>query len=225
MVHATMPTAIRAAAPGPGIAYDAPFPTADIRVAAPDKSGPRLRALIYARCSTSDQDYSRQAIELRQDAERAGWEVVDVLGRYVSGGANDSDLNRIRAWASRREFDVLMVWELSRLSRKGPGAILVLLTQLEAWGVRVFSHAEPWVNVDGPARELLISVLGWVARWEREQISARTKSAMAARKRLGVHVGRPLGAKDKRPRKRPAKRGTLAALEERAGLEKGPLFD
>jgi len=62
------------------------------------------------------------------------------------GGANDSDLNRIKELASRRKFDVLMVWELSRLSRKGPGAILGLLQQLDAWGIRVWSRQETWLN-------------------------------------------------------------------------------
>ena len=183
------------------------------------------RALIYARCSTSEQDFTRQLEELRRAASDAGWVIKAELGSYVSGSGNDSDLNTIRAGASRREFDVLMVWELSRLTRKGPGAVLALLTQLETWGVRVYSHVETWLNVDGPARELLISVFGWVAKWERDMISARTKSAMASRKALGVHLGRPKGSKDKKPRKKRAKRGTLAALMERSGANKGPLLD
>lgn len=49
------------------------------------------------------------------------------------GGSNESDLNRIKELASRGKFEVLMVWELSRLSSKGPGAILTLLQQFEAW--------------------------------------------------------------------------------------------
>jgi putative DNA-invertase from lambdoid prophage Rac len=164
--------------------------------------GSRPRALVYGRVSTSEQDFSRQEVELREYADRQGWEVVDFLGSYVSGGANDSDLNRIKELASRGKFDVLMVWELSRLSRKGPGAILGLLQQLDAWGVRVWSHQETWLDVDGPARELLIAIFGWVARWERDMISARTKSALAQRRALGLTLGRPIGSKDRRPRRR-----------------------
>lgn len=173
--------------------------------------------MIYARCSTSEQDYSRQVDELQRDAKRMGWSIVHVVGSHVSGGSNDADLNLIRQRAARGEFDVLMTWELSRLSRRGPGAILALLTQFEAWGVRVWSHSETWLNVDGPARDLLVSIFGWIARWEREMISARTKSGMASRRALGVHLGRPKGSRDKRPRKARAKRGTLAALQAISG--------
>jgi DNA invertase Pin-like site-specific DNA recombinase len=96
-----------------------------------------LRALIYGRVSTTEQDISRQESELRDYAERQGWAVVQFIGSYQSGGSNDSDLNHSKELASRGKFDVLMVWELSRLSRKGPGAILGLLQQIEAWGIRV----------------------------------------------------------------------------------------
>lgn len=184
-----------------------------------------VRALLYGRCSTTEQDYARQFDELRADRTRLGWADGGELGSYVSGAANDADLNLLRAGASRREFDVVMVWELSRLSRRGPGAVLALLAQLEAWGVRVWSHTETWLNVEGPAREILVAIFAWVARWERDVISARTKSGMARRKALGVHVGRPKGARDRKPRKVRAKRGTLRSLEEKAGLEKGPLIE
>ncbi|HZY71286.1 MAG TPA: recombinase family protein [Thermoplasmata archaeon] len=171
-----------------------------------------VRALIYARCSTAQQDYSRQLAELERDAERMGWTVCDRVGSYVSGGANDWDLWRLTRGASRHEFDVLMVWELSRLSRRGPGPILTLVTQFERWGVRVWSHTETWLNADGPARDLLVAIFAWVAKWEREMISRRTKSGMASRRALGVHLGRPKGSKDKRPRKRPAHRDGFGAL-------------
>lgn len=110
------------------------------------------RALIYARCSTTEQDYSRQIEELRRIAASKGWTITGEFGSYVSGGANDSDLNEIRSLASRRKIDALMVWELSRLSRKGPLAILGLLAQLEKEGVMVYSYSETWLNVEGPAR-------------------------------------------------------------------------
>jgi DNA invertase Pin-like site-specific DNA recombinase len=179
----------------------------DPPTAAAGRNGARVRprALVYARCSTTEQDYSRQLSELRRDADRLGWSVVGDLGSYVSGAANDSDLNEIRSRAARREFDVLMLWELSRLSRRGPGAVLTILTGLERQGVRTWSHSETWLDQDGPARELLISVFAWWGAQERAAISARTKSGIASRKALGIHVGRPKGSKDKHPR-RPRRR-------------------
>ena len=183
-----------------------------------DAPSKRVRAAIYARCSTDEQDYTRQLTELRGAASRFGWEVVAELGSHTSGGSNESDLSRLQASARRGEYDRLMVWELSRLTRRGIGPLLSQIQQFEAQGVRVYSIREPWAGDDGPARELLVAILAWAARWEREMISARTKSAMASRKALGIHVGRPKGSRDRVPRKRAAKRGGSVVLGEPAPL-------
>ncbi len=185
----------------------------------PESSTPKgIRAVIYARCSTSEQDYTRQLTELRAAADRLGWQVVATLGSTVSGGSNESDLSRLQAVARRGEYDRLMVWELSSLSRRGIGPLLHLIQQFDAQGVRVYSIREPWVGDDGPARELRVAILAWAARWEREMISARTRSALASRKALGIHVGRPNGSRDRVPRFRRPKMGGSLAIEEPAPL-------
>lgn len=168
------------------------------------------RALIYARCSTSEQDYTRQLEELRRDAASLGWVVTGEIGSLVSGSGNDSDLSRIQALAHRHQFDRLMVWELSRLSRRGPGPILHLLEEFSRDGVRVWSHSDAWLQTEGPTWDLLVSILSWVAKFEREMISARTRSAMAQRRALGIHVGRPKGSRDKHPRKTRTKKGGVS---------------
>ena len=53
------------------------------------------RAAIYLRVSTVDQHTSNQEQELRQVAERAGWEVVEVYGITASAvqrGATNGQL-------------------------------------------------------------------------------------------------------------------------------------
>lgn len=149
------------------------------------------RALLYARCSTSEQDFTRQLEELRADAARLGWIVVGELGSYVSGGENAADLNDLFSRAHRHRFDRLLVWELSRLTRRGVGPLLAILARFEREGVRVWSHSEAWLETEGPAHDVLVAIFGWVAKWERDAISARTKSALASRKVLGVRLGRP----------------------------------
>src|SRR5579875_1402997 len=68
------------------------------RARVPESSTPKgIRAVIYARCSTSEQDYTRQLTELRAAADRLGWQVVATLGSTVSGGSNESDLSRLQA--------------------------------------------------------------------------------------------------------------------------------
>ena len=161
-----------------------------------------IRALPYARCSTSEQDYSRQLSTLLEECRRRGWVALDPLGSYVSGAENDGDLNELFSRAHRREFDRLLVWELSRLSRRGPAALLSILERFRREGVRVWSYSETWLDTDGPAWDLLVAIFGWVAKWERDMISARTKSALAQRRALGVRLGRPPGSRDRKPRHR-----------------------
>jgi DNA invertase Pin-like site-specific DNA recombinase len=65
---------------------------------------------IYARCSTEDQNPDMQLAELREFAERRGWEIY---GQYVdvgqSGGSRSRpELDRLLMHAKRRFFDV--VW-------------------------------------------------------------------------------------------------------------------
>jgi putative DNA-invertase from lambdoid prophage Rac len=166
----------------------------------------RPRAVLYCRVSTDQQDLRRQLLELRAFARRSGWTVVRELATVASGRANDQDLNTLRRIASRREVDHVLVWELSRLSRKGPGAVLSIVQQLEAAHVRVWSYSEPFLNAEGEQRELLLALLAWLGKLERQHISERTRSGLARRKALGVRLGRPPGSRDRRPRRRRTQR-------------------
>lgn len=168
------------------------------------------RVVLYARVSTDRQDLQRQLRELRTFARRSQWKVVRELATVVSGRANDRDLNDLRRMTARREVDHVLVWELSRLSRAGPGAILSIVQQLESQGVRVWSYSEPFLNVEGDQRELLLALLAWLGKLERQHISERTKSGLARRRALGVRLGRPPGSRDRHPRRRRATGGFSA---------------
>ena len=52
------------------------------------------RAVLYLRVSTIDQHTSNQEAELRQAAERAGWDVVKVYKDHGISGAKGRDKPR-----------------------------------------------------------------------------------------------------------------------------------
>ena len=55
-----------------------------------------MRAAIYARVSTTDQNCELQIRELRQYAERQGWSIIDTYQDVMSGAkTNRPDLNRL----------------------------------------------------------------------------------------------------------------------------------
>ena len=68
--------------------------------------------------------------------------------------------------------------------------------------VQVWSYQEPWTEVSGELRDLLLAIAGWVAQMESNRRSERTKAGLQKAKDDGKKLGRPKGAQDKRQRKR-----------------------
>jgi DNA invertase Pin-like site-specific DNA recombinase len=71
------------------------------------------RAVLYLRVSTLDQTTANQERELRQVAERAGWEIVRVYKDHGISGAKAKDkrpqFDALHKAATRREFDVVIM--------------------------------------------------------------------------------------------------------------------
>ena len=78
-----------------------------------------LRAAIYARVSTQDQNCELQVRELREYAGRRGWNLV---GEYVDTGwsgakASRPQLDQLMKDSAMRRFDAVIVWKLDRFGR------------------------------------------------------------------------------------------------------------
>lgn len=84
-------------------------------------NGKSKRAGIYARVSTDGQTTENQLRELRLVAERNGWQIVqEFIDHGISGAKGREQRPAFDAlWkgATRREFDVVMVWAVDRLGR------------------------------------------------------------------------------------------------------------
>ena len=63
---------------------------------------------------------------------------------------------RMMEAASRREFDVLVFWDLSRLSRGGVSETLRVLEQVKAWGIAYRSLQESYIDTLGPFGDVFI---------------------------------------------------------------------
>jgi DNA invertase Pin-like site-specific DNA recombinase len=79
------------------------------------------RAALNLRVSTIDQTTANQERELRQVAERAGWEVVKVYKDHGISGSKGRDkrpaFDALHRAAARREIDIVMAWSVDRLGR------------------------------------------------------------------------------------------------------------
>jgi DNA invertase Pin-like site-specific DNA recombinase len=147
-----------------------------------------MKTAVYARVSTDGQELENQLRELKEYCPEPSTIYTEVESGAKPGRAV---LNDILADAHRHRFDRLVVVRMDRLTRRGIGALMDILKQLNASGVTVVSLREPFLSTDGPARDLLLAVFAWVAELERKQISERTKAGLARRRALGVKLGRP----------------------------------
>jgi putative DNA-invertase from lambdoid prophage Rac len=149
-----------------------------------------MRAALYLRVSTEDQTTANQRQVLEELAQRRGWTVERVVDETASGAGDRPLWRRLMADAKRRAFDVVVVWALDRIGRSMHGTISDVV-ELDRAGVDVVSYSEPWLDMRGPTRTLLIAVFSWVAEQERQRLIERTKAGMARAKRQGRHPGRP----------------------------------
>ena len=163
-----------------------------------------MRVAIYSRVSSPEQDTTNQLLALREWSEFRNYQIVGIYEEEESAwkAGHQKQLHRLLQDVSKRKFDAVLVWALDRLSREGPLAILTLVNRLKLFGVNVISYQESWTEAPGELGDLLFALTGWVARMESQRRSERTKAGLARVKAQGVRLGRPLGSKDKRKRRK-----------------------
>lgn len=153
-----------------------------------------MRCAIYARVSTKDkgQDTENQLLQLREYCRRQDWTVVEEYVDHVSGKTGERDsFKRLFGDASRRQFDVVLVWALDRFTREGVLETFEYIRNLTRHGVQFESYSEAHFRTTGPAGELMLAIAAWIAKQERIRISDRTKAGLARAKKAGRCGGRP----------------------------------
>ncbi len=167
-----------------------------------------MKAVIYSRVSTQEQELNNQLLPLRAWAKQKGLDLVGIYQEEESAWrvGHQKALKCLLDDAHKAKFQIVLVWALDRLSRQGVYAILALIDRLKRQGVQVLSYQEPWTEAPGILGDLLYAITGWVAEFESKRRSERTKEGLRRLKAMGKTLGRPLGAQDKKKRqKRTAK--------------------
>lgn len=160
-----------------------------------------MRAAIYSRVSTDDgrQSVENQRQQLMEFCGRMNWQVVADFQDEKSGKSLDrTGFKRMMESASKREWDVLVFWDLSRLSRGGVSETLRVLEQVKAWGIAYRSLQESYIDTLGPFGDVVISLLASIAKLEREKIRERTLAGLARARKAGRIGGRPRAEDDQK---------------------------
>ncbi len=152
-----------------------------------------MKAAIYARVSTFDQEPENQLQEVRSYCAARGWTVTEYVDRGISGAKDKRPaLDHLLADAKRRKLDTVVCWRLDRLGRNLKH-LITLLDELQALGVAFVSLAEG-IDATTPAGKLQMHILGAMAEFERERIRERVMAGLQRARTQGKRLGRPKGA-------------------------------
>jgi DNA invertase Pin-like site-specific DNA recombinase len=149
-----------------------------------------MRAAIYARVSTLDQEPENQLEELRRYVAARGWEAKEFVDHGHSGAKERRPaLDAMVADAKRRRFDIVVCWRLDRLGRNLKH-LITMIDELTALGIAFVSLAEG-IDATTPAGKLQLHILGAIAEFERGRIQERVMAGLARAKARGKKLGRP----------------------------------
>jgi len=160
-----------------------------------------MKAAIYLRCSTSEQDTENQLSPLWKLTVARGWEVGAIYRENESAwkANHQPELARLLLDAAGREYDIILVFALDRLTRQGPAAILNLVNTFAVYGCKVVSFNESWTEAPGIAGEIMLAIAGWTAKMESDRKSQNTLAGLAKARENGG--GRRGPDKEKRKRR------------------------
>jgi DNA invertase Pin-like site-specific DNA recombinase len=183
------------------------------------------RAVLYLRVSTVDQTTANQEQELRQVAERAGWEVTKVYKDHGISGAKGRNgrpqFDALCRDAAGRRFDVVMAWSVDRLGRSLQD-LVGFLAELHALKIDLFLKTQG-IDTTTPGGKALFQMMGVFAEFERAMIQERVRAGLARARREGKRLGRPTLAADLKKRieaalRAPGRTEGVRKIAERLGV-------
>ena len=160
----------------------------------------RTKVVIYARVSTSTQDYTRQITELRNYAWKQNYQIVKEFSEKISGGKKIEERAAIKElldFVKSNKVEKVLVYECSRLSRRQLD-FLSILEQLTEAGVSLYilQNGLETLLPDGrpnPIANLCFGIIAEFNNLEKHLIRARMASGYEHHRASGGRVGRKEG--------------------------------
>lgn len=159
-----------------------------------------VQAAIYARVSTADQDLERQLHEAQEHlgANYSEIEYVDEYADIISGTDEVDSEEYSRLWdaVADGEYDVVVIHEISRLSRLGPTEIHEFIQHCLENNVGIESlDVGLSIRVDDPSLQqtvytMIANIMGDLAKIEHQQKLNRINSGIQSAQRAGKWTGR-----------------------------------
>ena len=183
-----------------------------------------MKVVIYARVSTTmqeDNESLKFQIEKCKDfCKLKEYEIKKIIQDVESGGKDTRvGFLELQEEIKKSTFDVLVVYESSRISRKTLTMIKFVNT-LQEQDIRFVSISQPELDTTTATGMLFFNIKASLGDYERKQISSRVKSGKWARAKVGRWQGGylPLGYKK-------ATDGKTIIIDEKAANEVKYIFD
>lgn len=151
----------------------------------------------YYRVSTELQTYESQKLGVIDFVNRMNWKIDK---EYIDEGVSGTILAKKRKLGTLLKVldkgDVLITSELSRLGRSTSDVINTCQLLVKK-GVNCYLVKQGMSIDNTPMGKMMIAILSAFAEMERDLISQRTIEGLKRCKANGVHLGRPVGSKNK----------------------------
>lgn len=160
----------------------------------------KTKAIIYARVSTAGQDYDRQLAELKQYADRMGYDVVKTFSEKISGAKKVEErqvMTELLNYIEVNNVDKVLIYECSRLSRRAVD-FLSIIEIFNEKKISLYIHQNGLETLlpNGEINPIATLVLGILAQFnsmERSLIRSRMESGYNNFRNNGGVVGRKTG--------------------------------
>lgn len=160
---------------------------------------------IFVRVSRKLQSYDRQVSDLKEYAQRQGYQVIEVI--FEKGSATKRrnterpELEQLLQLCGFGKIKKVLVSEFSRLGRRR-GETPALMESITELGVSVYVHN---IGIEtlmasgkrNPVAGIVMAAMFELDAMETERLSERILSGMEEAKRKGKVIGRPTGSKKK----------------------------
>ncbi len=150
------------------------------------------RCVIYSRVSTNDQTVDNQINILREVAEKKGLEIVKEISDEGISGAKGRDARKgfdeLIKGAVRKDFDVILVWDVSRLGRSLKH-LVSFLDDIHSANCDLYIH-QNGLDTQTSSGRMMFQMIGIFSEFERSMIRERVIAGQQRAKSEGKHIGR-----------------------------------
>jgi DNA invertase Pin-like site-specific DNA recombinase len=161
------------------------------------------RVIHFVRKSTISQELDHQENLLNETSKQFSWKVVEVIRETISGTRRNEErkgISRLQELVNGGGIDLVVVWEISRISRS-PRDFHNLLSFLHEKGVGLYIKNLNLFTLTDDGKEnhitsLILTLMSEISKMETLTLRERVKVSLNNLRQKGVILGRPKGTKE-----------------------------